>query len=184
MTSLRRQWWLKYRESCPNAWLNYLGGWTSSYTSYLDVNRRISGFWPIAIWGFPWMEVPPNGWFIMDNATKLMILGYPDFRKPPYWKIIDKSSWVSLFFLKSNSDGVVILVVGFNTFRRTKIIYSQDPRVLQGCLLLVIAVLDQNCFWTNKYGVFTCPLGWWFPSSVTFLSQKWNGRGASWPENN
>ena len=35
-------------------------------------------------WGFPYMGVPPNGWFISwKPLLKWMIWGYPHFRKPP-----------------------------------------------------------------------------------------------------
>ena len=38
-------------------------------------------------WGFPQMEVPPNGWFVRENANKMNDLdwfgGYHYFRNPP-----------------------------------------------------------------------------------------------------
>ena len=33
-------------------------------------------------WGFPWMEVPPNWWFIRENSLKTDNLGVPLLRKP------------------------------------------------------------------------------------------------------
>ena len=36
------------------------------------------------IWVFPKIGVPQNGWFIMENPIKWMILGYPYFWKHPY----------------------------------------------------------------------------------------------------
>ena len=39
----------------------------------------------LCIWGFPSMEVPPNGWCLMENSLKWMIWGYLYFRNPQFF---------------------------------------------------------------------------------------------------
>jgi len=38
---------------------------------------------PIPTWVFPKIEVPQNGWFIMDKMIKMDDLGVPSFKETP-----------------------------------------------------------------------------------------------------
>ena len=41
---------------------------------------------PIAIWVFPKIGVPQNGWFIVENHIKMDDLGVPLFLETSIWK--------------------------------------------------------------------------------------------------
>ena len=49
--------------------------------SYMFPNNAV---YMLNIWVFPKIGVPQNGWFIMENAIKIVDWGYPYFRKHPY----------------------------------------------------------------------------------------------------
>ena len=44
------------------------------------------------IWVFPKIRVPQNGWFIMENPSKMYILGVPLILETPIWRGLFKNS--------------------------------------------------------------------------------------------
>ena len=44
------------------------------------------------MWVFPKIRVPQNGWFIMENPSKMYILGVPLFLETPIWRGLFKNS--------------------------------------------------------------------------------------------
>ena len=68
------------------------------YVEFASVVKNMGDFvavigWPqpsansslrqIHVWGFPYMGVPYNGWFITENRIKLEDLGVPPFQETP-----------------------------------------------------------------------------------------------------
>ena len=43
------------------------------------------------MWGFPELGVPPNGWFIRENRTKMDDLGVPPFQETSIYTYISLS---------------------------------------------------------------------------------------------
>ena len=49
----------------------------------VDMYQIMYIYTPIPTWVFPKIEVPQNGWFIMDKMIKMDDLGVPSFKETP-----------------------------------------------------------------------------------------------------
>ena len=89
----------------------------------LSLQNKLWHGWVLWIWVFPKLGVPQNGWFIMENPIKkLMIWGYHHFRKHPYWHDGKKTP---------QPHGAYSLLSALHTFRRGMICLRKtlDPCV-------------------------------------------------------
>ena len=62
--------------------------------------------------------IPPNGWFINEHSTKLMIGGYPHFRKWPYNYSIDElraAELLLLYWWHASGQFQLLLQPGFQS---------------------------------------------------------------------
>ena len=83
---------------------------------------------------FPKIEVPQNGWFIMETLLKWMIWGYHYFRKHPYMSKDLRFDWQILFgptvsILKSHEITLLIK----NRIVPLQCFSCRQRRYLTGC---------------------------------------------------